>query len=103
MTAGNRVLVTGAGGNLGGHVARLLAANGYEVYGTSRQERSSGLTHPPDLHWLSCDLSMPNEVRAAVKAAKPSLVIHAVGLAGEANLRTLVEANVISMANLIEA
>ena len=102
MTAGNRVLVTGAGGNLGGHVARLLAANGYQVYGTSRKEPSSGV-QDPDLHWLTCDLSVPNEVRAAVKSAQPSLVMHTVGLAGDADLKALVEANVMSTANLLEA
>lgn len=102
MTAGNRVLVTGAGGNLGGHVARLLAADGYQVYATSRKEPSSGV-QDPDLHWVTCDLSVPNEVRAAVKSSQPSLVMHAVGLAGDADLKALVEANVISTANLFEA
>jgi nucleoside-diphosphate-sugar epimerase len=81
----------------------LLAANGYKVYGTSRREPPAGARPSPDLHWLSCDLSVPIEVRAAVEAAQPSLVMHAVGLAGDARLQALVEANVISMANLVEA
>ena len=103
MKTGGRVLVTGAAGHLGGYAARLLAAAGHEVYGTTRGELPAGLGQPTDLQWLSCDLTRPNEVRAAVKAAAPALVMHAVGLAGDNDLGALLEANVISTANLIEA
>ena len=103
MSTGDRVLVTGAGGNLGGHAARLLAASGKEVYGTTRRDFDAGADHSPAVHWLSCDLRKPDEVRAAVAASRPALVLHAVGIAGETDLRTLVDANVIPLANLIDA
>jgi len=99
MSGRARVLVTGAAGHLGGHAARLLAESGYDVYGTRRGE----VDHPHEVQWLSCDLLKPNEVREAVKASRPSLVLHAVGLAGETDLGTLLEANVIALANLVEA
>jgi GDP-4-dehydro-6-deoxy-D-mannose reductase len=101
MSAGARVLVTGAGGHLGGHAAGLLAATGEDVYGTSRATSRGG--EASAIHWLSCDLRKLGEVRAAVKAARPSLVLHAVGHAGESDLGALVDANVVALANLIEA
>ena len=104
MTTGSRVLVTGAGGHLGGHAARLLVAAGHEVYGTSRQDVAAGSPGATSrIQWLGCDLTKPGEVRAAIKASNPSLVLHAVGIAGESDLETLVAANVFSLANLVDA
>ena len=104
MKAGRRVLVTGAGGHLGGHAARLLAAAGHKVYGTSRRDMDAG---SPDatsgIQWLRCDLTKPDEVRAAVKASNPTLVLHAVWIAGDHDLEELVAANVFSLANLVDA
>jgi Nucleoside-diphosphate-sugar epimerases len=103
MSTGDRVLVTGAAGNLGGLAARLLAANGKEVYGTTRRDFDAVAGHSPAVRWLACDLSKPDEVRAAVAASMPTLVLHAVGMAGETDLSTLVDTNVIPLANLIDA
>src|SRR2546426_11759495 len=103
MSTGDRILVTGAGGNLGGHVARLLASSGMEVYGTTRRDLKGAPDQASGLHWLSCDLTRPDEVRAAIKAGRPSLVLHAAGLAGELGLGALFEANVVPLANLIGA
>jgi nucleoside-diphosphate-sugar epimerase len=59
-----RVLATGAGGFLGGHIARRLAEAGLEVIATTRASRSSPrnprrrapLSHP---HRRSCARSTP--------------------------------------------
>jgi nucleoside-diphosphate-sugar epimerase len=103
MKTGDRVLVTGAAGHLGGHAARLLAAAGHEVYGTSRRDGDAGSGEAPSgIQWLSCDLTKPGEVRAAVKASKPSHVLHAVGIAGDSDLEALVASNVVSLANLVD-
>ena len=103
MSAGARVLVTGAAGHLGGHAARLLAASGMEVYGTTRRETSSGAAQLPEVNWLSCDLTIPEQVRAAVEASRPSLVLHTAGVAGESDMEELVEANVTALGNLVTA
>jgi GDP-4-dehydro-6-deoxy-D-mannose reductase len=100
MSAGLRVLVTGAGGHLGGHVAQLLASGGNQVYGTTRH---AGKAPRSGLQWLTCDFSKPGDVRAAVASARPSLVIHTIGLAGTTDADALNETNVGSLAHLIDA
>ena len=102
MSADVRVLVTGAGGQLGGHAARLLAAGGKEVYGTVRRP-SGAASEQSRIHWLTCNLNKPDEVRAAVAASNPSWVLHTVGLAGTADMSELVEANVNALGHLIDA
>lgn len=102
MSGDVRVLVTGAGGQLGGHAARLLAGGGKEVYGTVRRP-ASGTREADRIHWLTCDFTKPDEVRAAVAASKPSLVLHTVGLGGTAETSSLLEANVTALSHLIDA
>jgi GDP-4-dehydro-6-deoxy-D-mannose reductase len=102
VSADVRVLVTGAGGQLGGHAARLLAASGKEVYGTARR-LTTAAGEQPEIHWLACDFNRPDEVRAAVAASNPSVVLHTVGLGGTADMTALVAANVTALAHLIEA
>lgn len=102
MSADVRILVTGAGGQLGGHTARLLAASGKKVYGTVHRA-ADPVSEAAGVHWLTCDLTKPVEVRAAVAASNPSLVLHTVGLGGTAEMRALVEANVTALAHLIDA
>jgi len=53
--AGQRVLVTGATGFVGRHLCRRLAADGYRVFGLSRQDRSEKTT----AGWVSLDLRQP--------------------------------------------
>jgi len=103
MSAGHRVLVTGAGGHLGGNVARLLAAAGNQVYGTTRGASEAGVATKSGVRWLNCDFRKPDEVRGAVAAARPSLVMHAIGLAGTTDLNALDETNVDSLEHLVEA
>jgi GDP-4-dehydro-6-deoxy-D-mannose reductase len=80
----------------------LLAASGKKVYGTVRGP-AAGASGPAGIHWLTCDLTRPGEVRAAIAASNPSLVLHTVGLSGTADMRALVEANVTTLAYLIDA
>lgn len=101
MSAAERVLVTGAGGHLGGHAAHLLARSGKHVYGTVRGSIPAAADKQTGIRWLSCDFSKPDEVRAAVKASNPSLVLHTVGLAGVADMSALIAANVTALEYLV--
>jgi GDP-4-dehydro-6-deoxy-D-mannose reductase len=103
MSSGARVLITGAGGQLGGHAARLLATSGREVFGTTRRELGRETDLQSTVHWLPCDLAEPDQVRAAVEVSRPSWVLHAVGLAGEADFQALLATNVTALANLLQA
>ena len=101
MSAAVRVLVTGAGGQLGGYAARRLAESGNEVYGTVRTPAPAA--GQLGIRWLSSDFTKPDEVRAAVEASNPSLVLHTIGLGGTSDMHALTEANVTALQHLIDA
>lgn len=70
-----RVLVTGASGFAGGHLARICSASGDEVTGLSRR----GLT--PAGSGVACDLLDPRAAAQAVSDADPQVVFHLAALA----------------------
>ncbi len=70
------VLVTGAGGFVGGHIARHLACAGHRVCGLVRG-RPAVLPGDPEIQWLVGDLRDPALRRRAVAGVRA--VIHAAG------------------------
>jgi dihydroflavonol-4-reductase len=68
------VLVTGAGGFVGGHVARHLAQAGHAVRGLARR-RPQELPGDPAIDWILGDLRDPDVRRRAVEGMRG--VIHA--------------------------
>ena len=65
-----RILVTGAGGFVGGHLVPFLEAAGHEVTGTAIDDRG-------DLRYL--DVRYPERVDQVVAEVKPELVFHLAG------------------------
>lgn len=57
-----RVVVTGAGGFVGGFVARWLAARGCEVTAISRRPAGASTDALPGLAWREADLSLPGSL-----------------------------------------
>ncbi|HEX4669691.1 MAG TPA: NAD-dependent epimerase/dehydratase family protein [Solirubrobacterales bacterium] len=72
MSQRRRLLLIGAGGFVGAHLADVAAGAGYELVATGRQ---------PVGEVPSCDLLDPASVSACVAVVKPDLVLNAAGAA----------------------
>jgi GDP-4-dehydro-6-deoxy-D-mannose reductase len=99
-----RVLITGASGFAGRHLARMLHAHGtYEITGISSQKR------PPldEGRLLVCDLRDADLTRRVIERYQPEIIFHLAGQshvpqAFAAPVNTLI-ANVAGQINLFEA
>jgi len=98
--SGCRVLVTGATGFVGAHLAARLVAVGAEVHATLRESsdpwrlRALGVLEAVNL--AICDLTEPDAVRRLLERVRPSHVLHlaaAVNVARDPELVPLVLAN----------
>ncbi len=81
-----RVLVLGATGFGGGHLAPALLEAGYEVWGTGRphgEDESVGLLEVEGraLPMVPCDVTEPESVAAALATSRPDAVMHLAGMA----------------------
>lgn len=69
-----RILLTGAGGQIGTDLVPLLLDRGHEV--TALDLASKPDSCPPGVTWLRGDVAVPSEVFDAVKRSRPELVFH---------------------------
>jgi GDP-4-dehydro-6-deoxy-D-mannose reductase len=106
-----RVLITGASGFAGGHLAAACAVAGDEVVGLSRSGRASaadGLAAEGlAAEGLAVDLRDAGATREAVRGAEPDVVYHlaalsSVGRSWEEPARTMTE-NTATAVNVLEA
>jgi NDP-hexose 4-ketoreductase len=100
VTTGRRVLLFGASGFLGGHVASALASDPRAGIVIQVSRRPAG----PAATWIRHDLltAGPGELAQLIRSTEPDAVINCVGrLSGDT--AELVEANVLITARLIEA
>jgi GDP-4-dehydro-6-deoxy-D-mannose reductase len=99
-----RVLVTGAGGFAGRHMARLAADEGASVVGLGRGEPSDDAGFG---EFLTADLTDPAAAEQAVRVARPDRVFHLAALAHVGlswrDPRVTLDANFRSAVNLLEA
>lgn len=81
-----RVLITGAGGFLGSHVARYLGASGHVIAAVGRFVASPDYAKNVPNLWNLCGMTLPDSAFPTVVAAfKPTVLIHCAGTASVAN------------------
>jgi nucleoside-diphosphate-sugar epimerase len=72
-----RVFVAGASGAIGRPLVRQLVAAGHEVTGMTRQEERAGEIRAAGAEAVVCDVFDAEGLEAAVVAARPEAVVHA--------------------------
>lgn len=78
-----KILVTGAAGFMGSHLAELLASEGHEVYGIDNLSIGRRSNVPKNIKFIKCDLINGEEVEKLIYDIKPQLVYHLAAWAHE--------------------
>jgi len=97
-----RVLITGAAGFSGRHLARRLAGDDTQVFGLGRTRPTTPLAHVAEFH--VCDLTHRTAVERTIVEVQPDTVYHLAGITGnDAPPERLQAANADSLCNLINS
>jgi GDP-6-deoxy-D-talose 4-dehydrogenase len=107
--AGAKVLITGADGFTGAHLARELLAAGYDVAGTVFGEAVA--TQPMSAHppfgqpLIACDLTSLPSARGVVDSVRPDYLVHLAGLSfvGHTDPQAFYSVNLFGTLNLLQA
>ena len=75
------VLVTGAGGFVGGHVVRRFVAEGWRVTGLVHRRQPKEPV--PGATYVTGDISDTTAIRALVEKLAPDVIVHAAALASD--------------------
>jgi len=98
------VLVTGASGFIGFHLSRRLLAEGAEVHGISRFDRSGEVE---GVRWWLADVADPAVVHDVIRDVQPAVIFHlASEVTGKRDLEIVAptfQANLASTVNLMTA
>lgn len=111
------ILITGAAGFIGYHIARRLLGAGYRVFGADnlndyydpalKTARLAELERFERFAFTLCDLSDAAAVEELFASAKPDVVLHLAAQAGVRysidHPRTYIESNVVGFFNMLEA
>ena len=79
LWANLKVLITGGGGFIGGHLCRRLCDEGSEVHATSRKQRAMAGRGPI---WWQVDMADLATARRVLAAVRPDIVFHLAGSVG---------------------
>jgi nucleoside-diphosphate-sugar epimerase len=102
--SGRKVLITGASGFLGSHLAERFNQCGAEVHGTSRVQHPH---YAHSIHWTQSDLLDLASVQRLIRRLKPDIIFHLAGQAtGAPDLQLVLptfQSLVVSTVNLLIA
>ncbi|MCB9567124.1 MAG: NAD-dependent epimerase/dehydratase family protein [Myxococcales bacterium] len=99
-----KILVTGAGGQVGLDLIRMLLARGHEVHGSDVNPRPAGA--PEVLPWHHLDVTDPAEIAALFRELTPGAVFHLAALlsaTGESRPQVAYAVNQTGTFNVLEA
>ncbi len=108
MTEPERVLVTGATGFIGSHLARRLVEMNYDVFIFKRSNsniwRLSDIANK--IKMLDVDLQNVGDVKAAINSVKPKIIFHLASYgtnSKETDINTLINSNIFGTINLLNS
>jgi 3-oxoacyl-[acyl-carrier protein] reductase len=87
METKRSILLTGASGGLGRHLAKVLASSGHRLVLSARKPADTPLPSGNDIHFIACDLTQTEDItdlarHSASLLGKVDAVIHAAGISG---------------------
>jgi UDP-glucose 4-epimerase len=86
MSVDNRIMVTGAGGFLGSHIARYFGEKEYQVAAVGRFAATPAYTGAYPNLWKFCGMTLPDQsLRKVVSEFQPTLLVHCAGTASVAD------------------
>lgn len=71
-----RILVTGAAGFIGSHLANSYAENGHEVFGLDNYESGAAFRLNTGVHMFAADIRNRSHVMQVIKSVRPDLISH---------------------------
>lgn len=74
-----KILITGASGFIGSHIAEEALCRGWEVWCAMRRSSSRRYLTDPRLHFIELDLSSETQLEEALRPHRFDVVIHAAG------------------------
>ncbi len=95
-----KILITGANGELGSDLTKLLATKGYRVYATYRSTKKEKLLKSKNLKWFKHDFSLN-----LFKKKKIDILINCIAAhsySKKKKISDLVNSNIIALKNIVE-
>ncbi|MGM9713423.1 MAG: NAD-dependent epimerase/dehydratase family protein [Prevotella sp.] len=98
-----KILITGASGFIGSHIAEEALCRGWEVWCAMRRTSSRRYLSDPRLHFIELDLSSSSQMQEALGPHRFDVVIHAAGATKCLHREDFFRTNTEGTRHLVEA